>query len=62
MIATAGVEHAVANAVSFAAIAGIFHEPQRGIFCREVANNVSGVVARAVIDDDDFGVPLLEWT
>lgn len=56
---SAGIEHAVAHAVPFAAIAGILDEADDSIFRGEGADNISGVVAGSVIDDDDFGVPVL---
>jgi hypothetical protein len=53
----AGIEHAVPHAVSLAAIAGIFQQPQRLIFRSESPNNLCGIVAGAVIHDDDFRIP-----
>ncbi len=52
-----GVKHAVANTVSLAAIAGIFDEAQHGILRGHGAYDFRGVVARPVVDDDDFRIP-----
>ena len=38
---------------------GFSHQTQDGILRGEQANDVGGVVARAVVHDDDFGVPAL---
>ena len=49
----------VADAVSLTMIAGIFDQTQSGIFRSERLHDFSGVVARAIVDDDDFGIPAL---
>ena len=53
------MQHPVAHAVSLAAVAGIFHQPQRRIFRGKTSNNLCRVVAGPVVDDDDLGVPSL---
>ena len=55
----AGVKHAVADAVSLAVVAGIFDQMQDRIFICEGSNDVGGIVARTVVDDENLGVPLL---
>ncbi len=51
----AGVQHAVAHAVAFAAIAGIFQQPDTVIDGGKLAHHLGGVVLRAVVDYDDLG-------
>ena len=54
---TAGVEHAIAHAVSLATIAGIFYQAECGIFRGVCPNDVGGIVAGTIINDDDFRIP-----
>jgi len=56
---SARVEHAVAYAVAFAAIAGIFYQAQSRLVCGEASNNMGRVIARSVVHDDDFCIPAL---
>src|SRR5581483_1407494 len=56
---TAGVQHAIANAVALAMVAGIVQNPQYGFSGHETAHYLDCVVARTVIHHDDFRVPLL---
>src|ERR1700722_859496 len=55
------LQHAMAHAVAFATVAGIFDQPQRRIFLREPAHDFGGIVARAIVDHDylDLGGPFL---
>ena len=53
------MQHAIADAESFAVVAGIFHQPQDRIFGGETTNNFCGVIAGAVVDDDHFSIPPL---
>src|SRR5260370_24787249 len=53
------VQHAVAHAVSFAAIAGVFHQLHGRVTLRPLAHNFGGIIARAVVDHKDFGLPSL---
>jgi hypothetical protein len=56
---TLGVKHAVADTVSLAAITGILHQMHNRIFGGKGMNDFGGVVARAVINNDDFAIPAL---
>ena len=51
------VKNAVAHAVAFAAIAGILEHADFWGIGGEGTNDFSGVVVRAVVDHDNFGVP-----
>ena len=53
----AGVEHAIAHAVSLATIAWIFYQAEYRIFSGVRSNDVGGIVAGSVIDHDDFRIP-----
>src|SRR5690348_6303922 len=53
------VEHPVADTVSLAVVTGIFDQTQRRIFGGEGLDDICGVVAGTVVDDDDFSVPAL---
>src|SRR5437667_965646 len=55
----ARVQHAVAHAVSLAAIAGIFEQPERRMRLGVTADEVGSLVARSVIDDNDLRIPAL---
>src|SRR5258708_10123790 len=52
-----GVEHAIAHAVAFAAIARIFQQPQPGSPGSESLHLLCGVIARAVVNDNYFRIP-----
>jgi hypothetical protein len=49
----------MANGISFATVSGIFQKPNERVIARVAADNVGGVVARSVINDDDLRVPPL---
>jgi hypothetical protein len=49
----------MADGISFAAISGIFQKPDEWVVARITADDVGGVVARSVIDDDDLRIPPL---
>src|SRR2546429_9843857 len=51
------MQHAVAHAVSFATIARIFQQPEAGIHCRIFASDFSGIIARAIVYNDNFRIP-----
>src|SRR5207249_11499382 len=51
------MQHAVAHAVSFATIARIFQQPEVGIHCRIFASDFSGIIARAIVYNDNFRIP-----
>src|SRR5437879_10885643 len=55
----ARVQHAVAHAVSLAAIARIFEQPERRMRLGIPADEVRSLVARSVIDDNDLCIPAL---
>src|SRR5579863_846321 len=57
--AALSVEHAVADAVALAAVAGIFDEMNDRIMGGEAADDFRGIVGRAIIYHDDFSIPLL---
>ena len=52
-----GVENAVAHTVALAVVAGILEEPDLGVVFCEGADDFGGLVAGAVVDHDDLGVP-----
>lgn len=52
---TLGFLHAVAHGIAFAAVAGVFEEADAGIAGGEIADDLGGLVAGAVVDDEDFG-------
>ena len=54
-----GLQHAVANAVSFAPVAGIIYEANDGVFGHELLDDGSGIVTGAVVDDEDLGIPAM---
>src|SRR2546429_7120648 len=51
------MQHAVAHAVSFATIARIFQQPEAGIHCRIFASDFSGIIARAIVYNDNVRIP-----
>lgn len=51
------MQHTVANAETLTAIAGILHEQDLGMHLAVLADDLCGVVARSVIDDQNFDVP-----
>src|SRR5580704_13107007 len=53
------MEHPVADAVALASVAGIFDEAECRVFGGEGLNDVGSIVAGAVVDDDNLGVPAL---
>src|SRR5580704_12487377 len=55
------LQHAMAHAVTFAAVAGVFDQPQCGIAFCETAHDFSGIVDGAVVDNNyfDLGGPFL---
>ena len=48
------MQHAIAHAVSFAAVSRIFEQSDRGKPGSVTVHNFSGTVARAIIGYDDF--------
>ena len=54
-----GVQDAGADAVAFAAVAGILHEVNFGGGEGEVADQACGLVGGTVVDDDDFSGPVV---
>jgi hypothetical protein len=55
------LEKAVANGVAFAAVAGVLHEVELGVAGHPLLNDGGGVVRRAVVDYEDFSVPLARF-
>src|SRR5579883_157125 len=52
-----GLQHAVAHCVSLAAIARIMNKPDNRIFGNKAFDDSSGVITRAIIDNQHFGIP-----
>lgn len=52
-----GMKNAVADGISFAAIAGILKHANFGSVTGNVLYEVGGVIGRTIVDDDDFGFP-----
>jgi hypothetical protein len=55
----AGMQHPVAYTKTFAAIPWVLDEMNLGVSATVVPNDLGGVVARAVIHDQDLGIPLV---
>src|SRR5256885_14399167 len=51
------MQHAVPQAVSFAAIARMLQQPEAGIHCRICANHFSRIIPRAIVYDDNVRIP-----
>jgi hypothetical protein len=51
------IQHAVADAISFAAIARIVEKAEVRVRCGILADEIRSVIPRAVVDDDNFGIP-----
>lgn len=56
----ASVEHSVADAEAFAAVAGILDEKDLRVGLAVLADDFGGIVAGAVVDNEDFNVPVLQ--
>ena len=52
-----GVENAVAHAVTLSMIAGVLEHADFRVFGGKGAYDLGGLVARAIVDHDNFGVP-----
>ena len=55
----ARVQHSIAHAVTFAAVAGILQQQNLGMQSAILAHDLRRIVARSVVDHENFRVPVL---
>ena len=51
------MQHSIAHAISFATIAWVLHQPQRGVHRGVLLNDLNRVIAGAIVYDDNFSIP-----